>query len=200
MVGHKTWDWNGRSHPGCLSLSGRSHPGCLDSQKWWSCFRVPGIINTKYYLHPSILTTFWLGLLAICHNTLYPEVQDNLPPPLCKVCYFQTCIGWDQLYHGRLTTNWAQAIDTMHWHSLSLASKSQYTWSRWSGNTSYQLGNSTTSTSTRMLVTWASPTTSKLWLPSMNVVNGCHQQLKLHCFNVHSMKCLLYPQLHSELG
>jgi len=26
----------------------------------------------------------------------------------------QACLGWDQLYHGRLTTQWAITIDDMH--------------------------------------------------------------------------------------
>jgi len=39
-----------------------------------------GNISRKHQLHPSVLTTFWLGLLAIRHHTPYPEVQHDLAP------------------------------------------------------------------------------------------------------------------------
>jgi len=29
----------------------------------------------------------------------------------------QVRLGWDQLYHGRLTSQWAMAIDEMHPHT-----------------------------------------------------------------------------------
>jgi len=42
-------------------------------------------ILAKYTLHPSVLTTFWIGLLAIRNDTPYPEVHAELPQPLCSV-------------------------------------------------------------------------------------------------------------------
>jgi len=57
-------------------------------------------ISRQYILHPSILTTFWLGLLAIRNDTPYPDIQGELPPTLRKVLCSQARLGWDQLYHG----------------------------------------------------------------------------------------------------
>jgi len=71
-------------------------------------------ISNKYQLHPSILTVFWLGLLAIKNNTTYPDVHDDLMPSLRQVYLAQTRLGWDQLYRGRITHLWAQAIDSLH--------------------------------------------------------------------------------------
>jgi len=41
-------------------------------------------ITSKHFLHTSMLTTFLLGLLAIRHDTPYPDTQDNLLPVLCN--------------------------------------------------------------------------------------------------------------------
>jgi len=73
-------------------------------------------IMKKYSLHPAILTTFWLGLLAIRHHTPYPEINHNLPPVLCSTVKAQAQLGWDQLYHGRVSHFWEQAIDQLHHH------------------------------------------------------------------------------------
>jgi len=73
-----------------------------------------GNVSRKHNLHPSILTTYWLGLLSIRHHTQYPEILHDLPPPLQKVYQYQTRLGWDQLYHGRLAIHWASAIDELH--------------------------------------------------------------------------------------
>jgi len=71
-------------------------------------------ISLKYSLHPSILTTYWLGLLTIRNDTPYPEVKDDLPPPLHNVIWHQSQIGWEHLYHGQLSQEWATAIDTLN--------------------------------------------------------------------------------------
>ena len=71
-------------------------------------------ISNKYSLHPSVLTTFWLGLVAIRNDTPYPDVQEELPQPLRSVHRSQTRLGWDQLYYGRLSSDWEKAIDQLH--------------------------------------------------------------------------------------
>jgi len=71
-------------------------------------------ISNKHQLHPSILTVFWLGLIAIRNDTPYPDIQEDLPPSLRMVYSDQTRIGWDQLYHGRLANTWATAIDQLN--------------------------------------------------------------------------------------
>jgi len=71
-------------------------------------------ILTKHALHPSILTAFWLGLLAIRNDIPYPNVYNDLPPEISTTVCRQAQLGWDQLYYGCLTNNWAKAIDTLH--------------------------------------------------------------------------------------
>ncbi len=61
------------------------------------------MITTKYSLHPAIFTTFWLGLLTIHNDTPFLDVSAELPPILQSTVIAQTRLGWDQLYHGRLS-------------------------------------------------------------------------------------------------
>jgi len=91
-----------------------------DHQEWRKRFeqlRTDLIAATeKHQLHPSVLTTFWLGLLAIRNDTQYPQIEAELPPPLQPVFRQQTRLGWDQLYHGHFSHKWEQAIDALHPH------------------------------------------------------------------------------------
>jgi len=73
-------------------------------------------ITTKYSLHPAIFTIFWLGLLTIRNDTPFPEVSAELPPILRSTVTAQTRLGWDQLYHGRLSTLWETAIEQLNPH------------------------------------------------------------------------------------
>jgi len=70
----------------------------------------------KYSLHPSILTSFWLGLLALQTKTPYPQIEADLPLQLQPVYRMQTRLRWDKLYYGWVTTHWEQAIDALHPH------------------------------------------------------------------------------------
>jgi len=69
---------------------------------------------TTNSLHPCLFTALWLGLLAIRNDTAYPDIQDELPPILQQAVQAQTRLGWDQLYQGRFSQCWAQAIDQLH--------------------------------------------------------------------------------------
>jgi len=71
---------------------------------------------TKYSLHPAIFTIFWLGLLMICHDTPFPDVTFELPTILHSTVQAQTCLGWDQLYQGRLSHLWEIAIEQLNPH------------------------------------------------------------------------------------
>ena len=77
------------------------------------------VLTSKHSLHPSILTTFWLGLLTIRHDTPYPDIQDDLPPILHDTIWHQSQLGWDQLYQGRISHSWAKAIDQLNPHLLT---------------------------------------------------------------------------------
>jgi len=56
----------------------------------------------------------WLGLVAIRTDTHYPDVANKLPQPFRLPIAQQTRLGWDQLYHGRISRMWATAIDETH--------------------------------------------------------------------------------------
>jgi len=73
-------------------------------------------ILTKYSLHPAILMTLWLGLLTIPNDTPYPDIHDDLPPVLCDTVMAQTRLGWDQLYQGRVTHLWEEAVIQLNPH------------------------------------------------------------------------------------
>ena len=73
-------------------------------------------MSTKYNLHPSILTVFWLGLLTVRHDTRFPDSANDLPMELRQVTRYQSRLGWDQLYSGRLTQHWIPAIDQLNPH------------------------------------------------------------------------------------
>jgi len=65
-------------------------------------------------LHPSIFTTWWLGLVTRCNGTEYPDILQDVPHQLRKTILSQTRLGWEQLLLGRISITWAQAIDDLN--------------------------------------------------------------------------------------
>ncbi len=71
-------------------------------------------LTQKLRLHPCVLTAIWLGLVAVRTGTPYPDIEIDIPPPLRPSITQQQRLGWDQLYYGRLSRSWANAIDETH--------------------------------------------------------------------------------------
>jgi len=71
-------------------------------------------LTQKLRLHPYILTALWLGLVATRTSSAYPPVLQELPLPVQTPTKDQQRLGWEQVYQGRLSTAWAQAVDTLH--------------------------------------------------------------------------------------
>jgi len=70
--------------------------------------------SQKLNLHPCIFMTIWLGLIATRTNIPYPDVlQEVLPPVRLPVC-FQQWLGWSQCYYGRISSTWATTINAVH--------------------------------------------------------------------------------------
>jgi len=69
---------------------------------------------TQYQLHPSVFTSLWLGLVATRMHTPYPDIAGDLPNVLKPAVQEQTRIGWEQVYKGRITYQWAKAINHLH--------------------------------------------------------------------------------------
>jgi len=65
-------------------------------------------------LHPSILTALWLGLVTTRNDSPYPDIQQEMIPAMRQPLQLQTQLGWEQLYHGRITSAWATTIDKEH--------------------------------------------------------------------------------------
>jgi len=55
-------------------------------------------------------------------QTQYLNISNELPSEIVKAVHSQTQIGWPQLYYGRLSKEWAVAIDTLH-PALALSSQ-----------------------------------------------------------------------------
>jgi len=47
-------------------------------------------------------------------DTTYPEIVDDVEPRMQHPIRLQAQLGWTQLYHGRMSKNWAHAIDLIH--------------------------------------------------------------------------------------
>jgi len=86
--------------------------------EWHCCFNTLKQKLTKftsqYTLHLSLLTTFWLGLLAIQKDIPYLEILQDLPPILWSAVCAQAQLGWDQLYHGQVINYLANAFKHLH--------------------------------------------------------------------------------------
>ena len=65
-------------------------------------------------MHPCILTALWLGLASARHGTPYPDILNDVLPQLCQPIQQQSRLGWNQIYHGRLSRGWVESIDATH--------------------------------------------------------------------------------------
>jgi len=65
-------------------------------------------------LHPWLFTAIWLGLNAIQTDTQYHDIIDKVLPALWVPIHSQDRLGWDQLYQGCFSKDWAQAINNIH--------------------------------------------------------------------------------------
>jgi len=70
--------------------------------------------SQKLNLHPCIFMAIWLGLFATRTDTLYPDVLQEVLPPVRLPIKLQQRLGWVQLYYGWVSCNWATAINTVH--------------------------------------------------------------------------------------
>jgi len=71
-------------------------------------------LTQNFRLHPCLHTAIWLGLVSTRHGTPYPDVNEDVLEPLQPPIKWQSRLGWEQVYQGRMTTHWAQAVDIMH--------------------------------------------------------------------------------------
>jgi len=65
-------------------------------------------------IHPCIFTVIWLGLVMSCMATPYLDVLLEVLPPVRQPIHLQQQLGWDQLYHGHVSHDWATAINSVH--------------------------------------------------------------------------------------
>jgi len=70
--------------------------------------------SQKLNLHPCIFMAIWLGLATAHTATPYPDVLPDVLPPVRLPIRFQQSLGWVQLHYGRMSSNWATAINAVH--------------------------------------------------------------------------------------
>jgi len=58
---------------------------------------------------------YWQGLQTICQDAPIDDQLDSYPLPYQKLFLAQRDIGWDQLYYGCISVQWAQQL-TMDSH------------------------------------------------------------------------------------
>jgi len=81
-------------------------------------------------LHPCVLTTLWLGLVTTRTGTEYPLLLPELPQPLHAPIQLQSRLGWEQLYHGRTSITWTQAIEALSPHLVPSGMQVMIRWTR----------------------------------------------------------------------
>jgi len=67
-------------------------------------------MTQQLHLHPCLFTTIWLGLVTIRSAMPYPNVLQDVLPPVWQPIYLQTWLDWDQIYQGWVSCKWAAAI------------------------------------------------------------------------------------------
>jgi len=72
-------------------------------------------LHTKYNVDPHLTQLCWQGLQTICQDAPIDNQLDFYPLPYQQLFLAQHDIGWDQLYYGRISVQWAQQL-TMDSH------------------------------------------------------------------------------------
>ncbi len=67
-------------------------------------------LHAQYNLDPHMFQLLWQGLQAIRQDTTIDDQYETYPEPLRKLFQAQKNIGWDQLYYGRISIQWAHHV------------------------------------------------------------------------------------------
>ncbi len=69
-------------------------------------------LHTQHHIDPHLFQLLWQGLQAIRTDTTIDEQSISYPDDIKPLFYAQQSIGWDQLYHGRISSTWAYQVTT----------------------------------------------------------------------------------------
>jgi len=69
-------------------------------------------LHAQYHIDPHMFQLLWQGLQAIRQDITIDGQYDMYPEPLRKLFQAQQHIGWDQLYYGRISIQWAHQVTT----------------------------------------------------------------------------------------
>jgi len=69
-------------------------------------------LHTQYQIDPHMFQLLWQGLQAIRQNSTIDNQYDTYPELLRKLFQAQQNIGWDQLYYGCISIQWAHQVTT----------------------------------------------------------------------------------------
>jgi len=67
-------------------------------------------LHAKHHVDPHLTQLYWQGLQAIRQDTSIDDQLDAYPPSYQMLFTAQRAIGWDQLYYGRISVQWARTI------------------------------------------------------------------------------------------
>ncbi len=67
-------------------------------------------LHTQHHIDPHLFQLLWQGLQAIRTDTTIDEQYISYPDDIKPLFYAQRSIGWDQLYHGRISSTWAHQV------------------------------------------------------------------------------------------
>jgi len=76
-------------------------------------------LHTQNHIDPHMLQLLWQGLQAICLDTEIKDQREAYPSPLQALFLAQQEIGWDQLYYGHISIQWAHYITTSSQYKLN---------------------------------------------------------------------------------
>jgi len=90
-------------------------------------------LHLKHNIDPHMTQLYWQGLQTIWQDTPIDDQLETFPLPYQNLFLAQHDIGWDQLYYGRLSVQWAHQItldsnyhtngDLFYMHATSLVWK-----------------------------------------------------------------------------
>jgi len=71
----------------------------------------PTNLHQQAQVNPHLMQLLWQGLNSVWQQHTIDDQEHSYPDTIQMLFWQQCSIGWDQLFHGRITTSWAFYID-----------------------------------------------------------------------------------------
>ncbi len=76
-------------------------------------------LHTQHHIDPNLSQLLRQGLTAIRHDRPIDEQRDDYPGTIQELFQAQQGIGWDQLYYGRISSQWAHYVTANSQYQLN---------------------------------------------------------------------------------